>query len=153
MKLPAWYLIDAISKNYHETYARRFASIVTSLFLDTYRQVDGQTKQKMEEMLLTWRTGSREHTELFGAQYQLAIERGVWRDGQSSVRRPAPRLVRRRLPRLQITKGQVLSEMQFAMDAKRRELLSNPHDTDAQHKIEILSQVRILLLLSSIMFS
>lgn len=125
MKLPAWYLIDAISKNYHETYARRFASIVTSLFLDTYRQVDGQTKQKMEEMLLTWRTGSREHTELFGAQYQLAIERGVWRDGQSSI-----------------TKGQVLSEMQFAMDAKRRELLSNPHDTDAQHKIEILSQLR-----------
>jgi len=84
MKLPAWYLLDAISKNVYEPYARRFSSFVVHLFLDTYPLVDSNTRSKMEEMLLTWRTGSPSGKELFGVQQQIAIERGVWGGGASS---------------------------------------------------------------------
>jgi pre-mRNA cleavage complex 2 protein Pcf11 len=78
MKLPAFYLIDAISKNVYNPYARFFASVVAPLFLETYGQVDQQTRNKMEEMLLTWRTGAPGGRELFGVGPQVAIERGIW---------------------------------------------------------------------------
>jgi pre-mRNA cleavage complex 2 protein Pcf11 len=78
MKLPAFYLVDALSKNVFDPYAGLFASIVAPLFLETYQQVDQQTRGKMEEMLLTWRTGAPNGRELFGIGPQLAIERGIW---------------------------------------------------------------------------
>jgi pre-mRNA cleavage complex 2 protein Pcf11 len=78
MKLPAFYLVDALSKNVFDPYAGLFASIVAPLFLETYQQVDQQTRSKMEEMLLTWRTGAPNGRELFGVGPQVAIERGIW---------------------------------------------------------------------------
>lgn len=83
MKLPAFYLLDAISKNVYEPYARVFASFVTPLFLETYHLVDQGTRNKMEEMLLTWRNGSPTGKEVFGIPTQVAIERGVWGNGGS----------------------------------------------------------------------
>ena len=83
MKLHAFYLIDAISKNVSDPYSRHFAAVVVPLFLDTYHEVDDSTRSKMEEMLLTWRTGSPSGIELFGVPCQIAIERGVWGDGSS----------------------------------------------------------------------
>ena len=89
MKLPAFYLLDSMSKNVHDPYARKFAPVIVRLFLDTYGQVDPKTRQKMEEMLLTWRNGSPTRSEVFGAVNQLAIERGVWGEGGDlSVRNP-----------------------------------------------------------------
>ncbi|TEB35641.1 hypothetical protein FA13DRAFT_1762697 [Coprinellus micaceus] len=117
-------------KNVFDPYARRFSSVVTNLFLDTYRQVDPQTRTKMEEMLLTWRNGSPTRSQLFGSVNQIAIERGVWGDGSESS----------------ITQGQVLSELQFAIDAKKRALQVNPYDTDAQRKTEVLHQLRKCIL-------
>src|SRR5882762_4069491 len=84
MKLPAFYLLDAISKNVYEPYSRHFASLVASLFLDTYAQVDQATRSKMEEMLLTWRTGAPNGRELFGVGPQVAIERGIWGSGSTA---------------------------------------------------------------------
>jgi len=84
MKLPAFYLLDAISKNVYEPYARHFAGFVLPLFLDTYSLVDDNTRSKMEEMLLTWRTGSPQGKELFGVPPQVAIERGIWGDAATS---------------------------------------------------------------------
>ena len=78
MKLPAFYLLDAISKNVYEPYARHFATFVIPLFLETYDQVDQATRGKMEEMLLTWRTGAPNGKELFGIVPQVNIERGIW---------------------------------------------------------------------------
>ena len=92
MKLPAFYLLDAISKNVFDPYARHFAPFVIPLFLDTYQQVDQPTRSKMEEMLLTWRTGAPSGKELFGVITQLAIERGVWGgDSASSINVSIPR--------------------------------------------------------------
>ena len=66
MKLFAFYLLDAISKNVYELYAHRFSSFVVPLYLKSYSQVDEITRGKVEEMLLTWCTGSLMHKELFG---------------------------------------------------------------------------------------
>ena len=85
MKLPAFYLLDAVSKNVFEPYARNFSPLVVPLFLDTYGQVDQSTRNKMEEMLLTWRTGAPNGRELFGVVAQLAIEQGIWGSGSASV--------------------------------------------------------------------
>jgi pre-mRNA cleavage complex 2 protein Pcf11 len=84
MKLPAFYLLDAMSKNVYEPYARHFAPLVIGLFLETYQQVDQATRSKMEEMLLTWRTASPTGKELFGVIPQHAIERGIW-GGDSNI--------------------------------------------------------------------
>lgn len=78
MKLPAFYLLDAVSKNVFEPYAAKFSAFVVSLFLDTYHQVDHATRVKMDEMLATWRTGGPHGKELFGVAVQVAIERSIW---------------------------------------------------------------------------
>lgn len=83
VNLPAFYLLDAVSKNVYEPYARHFATFVMPLFLETYEQVDQATRGKMEEMLLTWRTGAPNGKELFGIVPQVNIERGIW-GGESS---------------------------------------------------------------------
>jgi pre-mRNA cleavage complex 2 protein Pcf11 len=87
MKLPAFYLLDAISKNVYDPYARFFTPFVIGLFLETYHQVDQATRSKMEEMLLTWRSGGPNGKELFGIGPQVAIERGIWgNDAGQNVR-------------------------------------------------------------------
>ncbi|KAI0323334.1 hypothetical protein GY45DRAFT_1231542, partial [Cubamyces sp. BRFM 1775] len=73
-KLPAFYLHDAISKNVSDLCTRHFAPIVVNLFIETYEAVNPQTRSKMEEMLLTWRSGAPAGQELFGIVPQLAIE-------------------------------------------------------------------------------
>jgi pre-mRNA cleavage complex 2 protein Pcf11 len=157
MKLPAFYLLDAISKNVFEPYARHFASIVIPLFLDTYEQVDQPTRSKMEEMLLTWRTGAPNGKELFGVVPQVAIERGVWggeasHTAEVSVAHTAY-LSPRDLPSArqssngyycgtgQISKPQVLSELEFTLGQKERALQANPFDTTCQNQINVLQQV------------
>jgi pre-mRNA cleavage complex 2 protein Pcf11 len=130
MKLPAFYLLDAISKNVYEPYARVFASIVIPLFLDTYRTVDEGTRSKMDEMFLTWRTGAPNGKELFGLGPQMAIERGIWGNQAGPG---------------QITKTQVMSELNFALQAKERALLTNPNDHASKHHIQVLYQLRSLV--------
>ncbi|KAI0307289.1 hypothetical protein B0F90DRAFT_1807928 [Multifurca ochricompacta] len=137
IKLPAFYLVDALSKNVFDPYAGLFASIVAPLFLETYQQVDQQTRGKMEEMLLTWRTGAPNGRELFGVGPQVAIERGIWpsNSGQGSSHST----------NAFVSKSQVLSELEFALRQKERNLQSNPFDTVAQNHISILSQLRKLV--------
>ena len=162
MKLPAFYLLDMISKNIYEPYARQFAPFVSSLFLEAYAQVDQNTRSKMEEMLLTWRTG-HDGKELFGVAQQISIERGVWggAPGHSDVRsgrfhnRSASNssLVRPsfRAPQPstgfytgqgQISKGQVLSELEFTLGQKERVIQANPYDSASQQQANILRQLR-----------
>ncbi|KAF8621585.1 hypothetical protein AX15_007610 [Amanita polypyramis BW_CC] len=132
MKLPAFYLLDAISKNVYEPYARHFASFVIPLFLETYGQVDEITRNKMEEMLLTWRTGSPTGKELFGVPPQIAIERGVWGDGAANYNSSLAS---------RVTKAQVLSELEYTLGQKERALQANPYDTESQNQVGILHQV------------
>ncbi|KAK2466292.1 hypothetical protein APHAL10511_001934 [Amanita phalloides] len=137
MKLPAFYLLDAISKNVFEPYARHFASFVIPLFLETYGQVDEITRNKMEEMLLTWRTGSPAGKELFGVPPQIAIERGVWGDGGANYNSFS--LSSR------VTKAQVLSELEYTLGQKERALQVNPYDSASQNHVNVLHQLRRLV--------
>ncbi|PFH52818.1 hypothetical protein AMATHDRAFT_172853, partial [Amanita thiersii Skay4041] len=139
MKLPAFYLLDAISKNVYEPYARQFASFVIPLFLDTYGQVDEVTRNKMEEMLLTWRTGSPTGKELFGVPPQIAIERGIWGDGATNYNVSSYSVSG------QVTKAQVLSELEYTLGQKERALHANPYDNMSQNHINILHQLRKLV--------
>jgi pre-mRNA cleavage complex 2 protein Pcf11 len=160
MKLPAFYLLDAISKNVYDPYARQFAPFVIPLFLEAYEQVDQNTRSKMEEMLLTWRNGGANGKELFGVVPQVTIERGVWGgdSGQADVRsrhwiERGSHLPHRRLPipqptsgfysgSGQISKPQVLSELEFTLGQKERALQVNPYDSVSQNHINVLQQVR-----------
>jgi len=141
MKLPAFYLLDAISKNVYEPYARQFAGFVIPLFLEAYAQVDESTRGKMEEMLLTWRTGSPTGNQLFGISPQVAIERGVWGDGSSSHTMGN----NFSSGSGQVTKSQVLSELEFTLGQKERAVQSNPYDTTSQNHINVLQQLRKLI--------
>lgn len=157
MKLPAFYLLDAISKNIFDPYARQFTPLVVRLFLDTYEVVDQNTRSKMEEMLLTWRTGAPNGRELFGVVPQLAIERRIW--GSDSTQNGA---VRRRVFRPSsrpnilvqssssrqpggqpsVSQAQVLSELEFVLGQKERALQANPYDKASQQHVSVLHQVR-----------
>ncbi|EMD40783.1 hypothetical protein CERSUDRAFT_111367 [Gelatoporia subvermispora B] len=140
MKLPAFYLLDAISKNVYDPYARYFTPVVVQLFLETYEQVDQDTRRKMEEMLLTWRTGAPNGRELFGVVPQVAIERQIWSGDQttaSSSRHPSTSTG--------ISAGQVLSELDFVLGQRERALQSNSYDKTAQNHVAVLQQLRKLV--------
>ncbi|KAF8897640.1 hypothetical protein BD779DRAFT_1491908 [Infundibulicybe gibba] len=141
MKLPAFYLLDAISKNVYEPYARQFSAFVIPLFLETYGQVDDNTRSKMQEMLLTWRTGSPTGKELFGVPPQVAIERGIWGDGGGT----SGSSTNFHSGSGQITKAQVLSELEYTLGQKERALHANPYDTTSQTHINALHQLRKLV--------
>ncbi|KAI0702864.1 hypothetical protein BC835DRAFT_21604 [Cytidiella melzeri] len=135
-KLPAFYLLDAMSKNVFEPYARLFAPVVVRLFLDTYEVVDQATRHKMEEMLGTWRTGAPTGRQLFGVVAQQAIEREIWR-GQStqSVNSNRP-------SQASISTAQVLSELEFVLSNKERVLQITPYDKQTRSHVEVLQQLR-----------
>lgn len=155
MKLPAFYLLDAISKNVYDPYARHFGPVVANLFIETYEAVDPTTRSKMEEMLLTWRNGAPNNRELFGVVPQLAIEQHIWGSGAShnavrtSRRRPkrnphkrADQSGSRATNTSAISQAQVLSELEFVLAQKERTVQSNPYDKTTQHHVNILQQVR-----------
>ncbi len=157
MKLPSFYLLDAIAKNVYDPYARHFTPVVVRLFVDTYEAVDPTTRSKMEEMLLTWRTGAPDGRELFGVVPQLAIERHIWGSSSiQSVRSCRPRSCRRSDRRARqtgnrggsqsISQAQVLSELEFVLGQKERVLQSNPYDKATQSHVAILQQVRVAVL-------
>ncbi|KAI0719620.1 hypothetical protein C8T65DRAFT_635929 [Cerioporus squamosus] len=138
MKLPSFYLLDAIAKNVYDPYARHFTPVVVRLFVDTYEVVDQTTRSKMEEMLLTWRTGAPDGRELFGVVPQLAIERHIW---GSNTSQPTGN----RGGSQSISQAQVLSELEFVLGQKERVLQSNPYDKATQSHIAILQQLRTLV--------
>ncbi|KAL5508043.1 PCF11 [Sanghuangporus vaninii] len=138
MKLPAFYVLDAISKNVYDPYAAKFSVFVVPLFLEAYGQVDPQTRSKMEEMLVTWRTGAPSGKELFGVAAQVSLERQIWGNdssvvAESSSRRPA---------QVSITKSQVLAELDVTLALKEQALLVNPYDTLATNQVNVLRQLR-----------
>jgi len=147
MKLPAFYLLDAVSKNVFEPYARNFSPLVVPLFLDSYGQVDQNTRNKMEEMLLTWRTGAPNGRELFGVVAQLAIEQGIWGSGSSSssvsshVTSLSPILIAiQSSDPSSISKAQVLSELEFTVSQKERAIQTNPYDALSNNQLSALYQ-------------
>ena len=48
------------------------------LYLATYREVDGVTKARMEEMIGLWRTSGPDGRDLYGPAVRDAIEREIF---------------------------------------------------------------------------
>ena len=115
-----------------------------------------QTVSKLPTVLLTWRTGRANGKELFGVVPQVTIERGVWGgdSGQVDVRSRRWKSAHRRgsqlfHPRIrvlqptsgfysgsgQISKSQVLSELEFTLGQKERALQANPYDSVSQNHL------------------
>ncbi|KAF7793670.1 hypothetical protein EIP86_004785 [Pleurotus ostreatoroseus] len=136
-KLPAFYLLDAICKNVFEPYARLFTPVVVRLFLDTYELVDQSTRQKMDEMLLTWRTGAPNGRELFGTVPQLALERKIW--GGESTQNGSSRGSNG------ISTPQVLTELDLVLHQKENLLQANPYDKQSQTHVAVLQQLKKLV--------
>jgi pre-mRNA cleavage complex 2 protein Pcf11 len=156
MKLPAFYLLDAISKNVYDPYASKFSTFVVPLFMESYGMVDPPTRSKMEEMLVTWRNGSPNGRELFGVAAQVALERRLWgNDTATSVEVVSLPLMSHSLSRADvsyqptrrnqapppITKSQVLAELEVTLAQKDRACQVNPYDTNAQNQVAVLHQV------------
>ncbi|KAF5344131.1 hypothetical protein D9758_008861 [Tetrapyrgos nigripes] len=139
MKLPSFYLLDMISKNIYEPYARLFAAFVIPLFIETYQQVDEATRSKMVELVLTWRTGSPSGKELFGVPAQIQIERSIWGEGSNSSTSGSHSSAGI------ITKAQVLSELEFTLGQKERAVQANPSDATSQNHVVVLQQLRRLV--------
>ncbi|GAA5939965.1 Pcf11p [Sporobolomyces koalae] len=84
--LPAFYLLDSISKNIGAPYLALFARFLERTFLSAYHSVDSATKVKLEELLGTWKTGGSDGGELFrmhdepptGARVQKGIETALF---------------------------------------------------------------------------
>ncbi|KAF8525345.1 hypothetical protein JB92DRAFT_2877529 [Gautieria morchelliformis] len=145
IKLPAWYLLDAISKNVPVPYAGLFAPMVAELFLDSYYQVDLSTRSKMEEMLMTWRDGGQHGREVFGVVPQVAIERAIWQSSSSSrAAIPRPNSASRSTA-TQISKAQVLADLEVTLAQQQRSLQSNPYDPTATQHVEVLQQLRTVV--------
>lgn len=139
MKLPAFYVLDAISKNVFVPYASRFSAFVPQLFLETHKQVDVSTKSKMEEMLVTWRSGAPNGKELFGVAAQVTLERAIWGNDSSSIPESSSR--RQGHPVL-LSKSQVLAELDVTLALKEQATQANPYDSVTKNQVDILHKLR-----------
>lgn len=83
-KLPPFYLLDSIAKNFPVPYAALFTRHIPPLFSSAYASVDGTTKAKLEEMLRTWRSGGPKGEPVFGIAVQEELEGRTW--GREYVR-------------------------------------------------------------------
>ncbi|KAF5390584.1 hypothetical protein D9757_002694 [Collybiopsis confluens] len=153
VKLPVFYLLDMISKNIYEPYARHFSRFVVTLFIEAYQQVDEATRSKMVELALTWRTGSPTAKELFGVPAQVAIERSIWGDAASVGPSLVTLLTTAKIAIQstntgfytgvgQITKAQVISELEFTLGQKERGVQANPNDATSKTHVSVLQQLR-----------
>ena len=107
-------------------YTALFSGFVAALFIESYNVVDESTRGKMEEMLVTWRTGGPHGIELFTAPVQKEIEGFVW-----GSRTTGP------------TQNQVLLELDVILAQKNRAVYENPTDSESRGHIEVLNQVSL----------
>ncbi|KAH7105676.1 hypothetical protein BKA62DRAFT_690526 [Auriculariales sp. MPI-PUGE-AT-0066] len=147
MKLPAFYLLDSICKNVFSEYAHRFAPIVVNLFIDAHHSVDPQTQAKMDEMLITWRTGAPGGRELFGVVPQIDLERSVF-GGQHAG--PSHALQHGPSQPPPLTKRQVLAELEVVLAQKERSSQTNPFDQESARQVPTLQQLRNMLQYSEV---
>ena len=135
-KLPLLYLIDSISKNIGAPYTTQLLPpIIPRLYLRTYREVDGVTKAKMEEMVALWRTSGPHGGDLYGPGVREAIERDIFGSvGVTEYQRAG-------FP----TRERVLATLHATLEGKHRDSAMRPWDPSPTHQITVLQQIGELL--------
>lgn len=138
VKLPMLYLIDSISKNVGAPYTTDLLRpVIPRLYVKTYKEVDGVTKSKMEEMISLWRTSGPGRTDLYGPDVRMAVEREIFGSTGPHPNQP-PRQV---LP----TREVVVQTLRSTLDAKQRESAGKPWDATLKHQIGVLQAIGELL--------
>lgn len=102
------------------------------MYLKTYREVDGVTKAKMEEMIGLWRTSGIDGGDLYGPGVRETIERDIF--GSMGYQRQA-------LP----TRDQVLTTLHATLEAKHRESAAHPWNRAISQQVNVLVQIGELL--------
>lgn len=127
------YLLDSISKNVGAPYTTRLLQpVVPRLYIKTYREVDGVTKTKMEEMIGLWRTGGPGGSELYGSHVREQVERELF--GSAGIQNfKAP------------NRQQVQVLLNAALDNKRREVAMRPGDVVLGRQLNALLGIGELL--------
>ncbi|BEI84132.1 hypothetical protein CcaverHIS002_0407360 [Cutaneotrichosporon cavernicola] len=135
-KLPLLYLLDSISKNAGPPYTDEFfARFLPQLYVATYRQVDGVTKNKMVEMLRLWRTGAGG-----GELYPVGVREQVERDLFGSTGLPPP-------PQMApppLTQANVQAELRQFLQQKEDEM-AKEFSTGLAKTVNVLVQIDKLL--------
>ncbi|RXK38292.1 hypothetical protein M231_04465 [Tremella mesenterica] len=139
-KLPLLYLLDSISKNCGAPYTTDLLPpIIPRLYMRTYREVDGVTKSKMEEMVTLWRSSGPGRTDLYGLAVRDAVERDIF--GSAGWQPPS-----RQYP----TQHAVQQLLAQTMEGKQREVAARPWDPQPGQQINILLQLGQLLTTSTV---
>ncbi|WVO16289.1 hypothetical protein L204_103964 [Cryptococcus depauperatus] len=132
-KLPLLYLLDSISKNVGPPYTTHLLpSIMPRLYIKTYRDVDGVTKTKMEEMIGLWRTSGHDGHDLYGSQVREQVEKELFgSSGLQGTKTP--------------NRQQVQVLVTAALENKRREIAINPGDVVLSRQLNALMGIGDLL--------
>ena len=130
-KLPLIYLVDSISKNVGAPYTTQLLPyIIPRMFLTAYREVDGVTRAKMEEMVGLWRRAGPDGGDLYGREVRDAVERELFgTGGQPGLRGPFP------------TREMALQKCQAVLTLKNREFSARPWETNLGRNIETLQRI------------
>ncbi|CED85259.1 mRNA cleavage and polyadenylation factor I/II complex, subunit Pcf11 [Phaffia rhodozyma] len=164
-KLPPFFLLDSVSKNFPTPYATLFLRYLSSLFASTYASVDGSTKSRMEEMLRTWRTGGPGGSAVFGIEVQEEIEMRIW--GRDYVTRMHQQTTYQtqysyppQAPSAQmtptygsppvLTRQALLATLQQVLTRRYRAAALSPMDENIRRHIDILKQLQQLVETSNV---
>ena len=98
------------------------------MYVAAYRQVDGVTRAKLEEMIHTWRNGGQYGAEVYPPGLRETVERDVIGLNSSFP-----------------TRDQVLHTLDQTLTGKQREAAGRPWDQNIPHQIQILGQIGSLL--------
>ncbi|WVQ72591.1 hypothetical protein IAR50_002149 [Cryptococcus sp. DSM 104548] len=138
-KLPLLYLLDSVSKNVGPPYTTHLLPpIIPRLYIRTYREVDGVTKAKMEEMIGLWRSGGPNGSDLYGAGVREQVERELFGPAGYPNSSAGP------------SRHQVLALLNATLDGKRRELATRPGDGQVLVQMNALQGIGELLNTSNI---
>ncbi|TIB72520.1 hypothetical protein E3Q06_01732 [Wallemia mellicola] len=141
-RLPVLYLIDSISKNLSQlNYAQHFAPFIAKDWLNTYALVDGATRSKLEELVITWRNGGPYGSNLFGRQAQLDCEQRLYGQGGWKASIPLSYGPSRTL---------VITELQAALEKRKVHVQYYPYDEKAKSHIHALSTLEKILLTTNV---
>ncbi|KAK0227284.1 hypothetical protein EDD85DRAFT_974755 [Armillaria nabsnona] len=129
MKFPAFYLLDMISKNMYDPYARHFAAFVVPLSLETYaaRWKSSSSPRELDHPPARNCLALRFHAKCKPHKTKAGIQSTSFRGSR------------------QITKSPVLSELEFILGQKERARQANPYDLINQQHVGVLQQLRKLV--------
>lgn len=113
------------------------------LYLRAYREVDGVTKSKMEEMLKLWRTGGPYGAELYPAGVREEVERGIFGSAlPPAAGPPVPPAVA--TPPQQLTQQSVQATLRAFLREKEEEMAQEFSMAKAK-RVDVLVKIDQLL--------